>query len=270
MTLPSDLTAALRNFAAQPRMLVALDFDGTLAPLVADPNQSRLTTAAAEVLPRLAADPRVELALVSGRPGATLAQLAQPPTGAHLIGSHGAEIGVMGAEGFESEDLALTAEQEELLSQIRTDLEAIASHHEGAWVEHKPASAVLHTRPATAEVAQQATDAALAGPVELAGVVAMQGKSVVEIGVLSATKGDAITLLRRTLHNAPVVFMGDDVTDEHAFAVLNDGRDGRGAGGDIGVKVGPGDTAAQYRVADPGEVAQALEFLAQLLENSAK
>src|SRR5690625_3755230 len=142
MALPADLTAALRDFAAQSRVLVALDFDGTLAPLVADPNQSRLTTAAAEVLPRLAADPRVELALVSGRPGATLAQLAQPPTGAHLIGSHGAEIGVMGAKGFESEDLALTAEQEELLGQVRSDLEAIASHHEGVWVEHKPASAV--------------------------------------------------------------------------------------------------------------------------------
>ena len=53
-----------------------------------------------------------------------------------------------------------------------------------------------------------------------------------------------------------VFFAGDDVTDEHAFAVLRDA--------DVGVKVGPGITAAQYRVESPQSFAAALALLAEL------
>ena len=51
-----------------------------------------------------------------------------------------------------------------------------------------------------------------------------------------------------------MVFLGDDVTDEKAFARLRDG--------DVGVKVGPGPSAAQYRVGSPEDVAEALAYLA--------
>lgn len=268
MTLASDLRAALTQFATQDRLLIALDFDGTLSYLVEDPSQSRPTAAAASVLPRLARHPRVDLALISGRPGATLAELAQPPLGTHLIGSHGAEIGVMGTSGFEAEVLTLTQAQEALLNRVRAELTEIAARHEGVWVEDKPASAALHTRPASAEVAALATDEALAGPVQLDGVVVLQGKSVVEIGVLRATKGDAITQLRHTLADPPVLFMGDDVTDEHAFAVLNHVDSETATPSDVGVKVGPGETAAAYRVADPDAVAETLAYLAEILENA--
>lgn len=261
MALAETLATALNEFAASERVIIALDFDGTLSPLVPDPSQARPTAAAAAVLPRLAAHPRIELALVSGRDGQTLAGLSTPPVGTHLIGSHGAEIGVMTSSGFEAEELTLTDSQRVLLKQIRADLTKIADAHEGVWVEDKPAAAALHTRPASQQVARAATELALAGPVKLPGAVTLQGKSVVEIGVLTATKGDALTQLRTSYPGAPALFMGDDVTDERAFAVLNEN--------DVSIKVGDGETAARYRVANPDEVATALEFLAETFETAA-
>lgn len=267
MTTTEQLWAALEKFLGRPRVLIALDFDGTLAKLVANPAEARPTPAAAAALPVLASAPNIDLALVSGRDGHTLASLAEPPLGTHLIGSHGAEIGLMTAAGFTAEQLTLSAAQENLLTQVRSALAEIASQHEGVWVEEKPAAAAIHTRPATESSARQATRQTLAGPAQLPGTVVLQGKEVVEIGVLSATKGDAITRLREEIGNPPVLFMGDDVTDEHAFAVLNDGHQARPDHGDISVKVGPGESAARYRVTDPDAVAETLGFLARMLRD---
>jgi trehalose 6-phosphate phosphatase len=72
---------------------------------------------------------------------------------------------------------------------------------------------------------------------------------------VDASKGSALDLLRSRLGATAALFVGDDVTDETAFAVLRDG--------DVGVKVGPGETAARYRVEDPEEVTAVLELLAE-------
>ena len=64
---------------------------------------------------------------------------------------------------------------------------------------------------------------------------------------------EAIDILRDQHAASTVVFFGDDVTDEKAFRRLTDG--------DIGVKVGPGDTGAGYRVDSPDDVAVALQYL---------
>jgi trehalose-6-phosphatase len=55
-------------------------------------------------------------------------------------------------------------------------------------------------------------------------------------------------------HCTATVFIGDDITDENAFGVLEDG--------DVGIKVGPGRTVADARIADPGRVADVLNVLA--------
>ncbi len=59
-----------------------------------------------------------------------------------------------------------------------------------------------------------------------------------------------------------MLYAGDDVTDERAFAVLDD------AAGDVTVKVGPGPTHARHRVADPEQFAAVLERLAALLDQT--
>ena len=82
------------------------------------------------------------------------------------------------------------------------------------------------------------------------------GKDIIEFSVRDAHKGDGIERLREYTRATAVLFAGDDVTDEDGFSVL------RPADGDVGVKVGEGDTAAQYRVADERAVATLLTLLA--------
>jgi trehalose 6-phosphate phosphatase len=83
------------------------------------------------------------------------------------------------------------------------------------------------------------------------------GKDVLELAVTDADKGSAVRRLATELGAAAVLYLGDDVTDEDAFRAL--GPD------DVTVKVGEGETAARYRVADPGAVVALLGSLADLL-----
>ncbi|MFD6094481.1 trehalose-phosphatase [Oerskovia sp. NPDC060338] len=259
-------------------LLVASDFDGVLAPLGDDPLASRPTAAAAAALARLAAlgPDRVRVALVSGRRIEDLARLASPPVGALLVGSHGAETGEVLASSPDAEapgahsqvradgttarvrlvPVALDDAQTALLTHVTQGLEEIADPVEGAWVEHKPSAAVLHTRLSPQPAADEAAVAAARLGDEL-GAHAMTGKNVVEIAVTSTSKGIALDALRTALGSPAVLYLGDDVTDERAFAVLG--------ASDLGIKVGPGETLARRRVADPAEAALALTVLADLL-----
>jgi trehalose 6-phosphate synthase/phosphatase len=241
-------------------LLVALDFDGTLAPLVDNPLSSTMTPAARAAVERLAAlpdDARVHLALVSGRDLADLAERAQPPAGAFLVGSHGAETGRIRADGTLDAGLVdLTPDQVNTLEAVVSGLEEAAVQAPGAWVQRKPSAAVLHTRqcpPGTADSAINRADAVAAR----LGVPAMHGKDVVEIAVLPTDKGAALSRLRAVVdpeRPVQVLYAGDDTTDEHAFAALG--------AGDVAIKVGGGDTSAPHRVADADSLAAALNLLA--------
>ncbi|QAY63641.1 bifunctional alpha,alpha-trehalose-phosphate synthase (UDP-forming)/trehalose-phosphatase [Xylanimonas allomyrinae] len=245
-------------------VLVGLDFDGTLAPLVDDPTASAMTPAARAAVDRLAALPgtRLRLALVSGRDLADLAERARPPAGTYLVGSHGAETGHVRPDGtIEAMPVDLTPEQSAALAAVAAGLEDIAAQTEGAWVQHKPSAAVLHTRLAEPAAAAAATARAREIVARL-GLEAMHGKDVVEVAVLAADKGTALARLRdvvaregdggtRPVH---VLYAGDDTTDEHAFRALG--------AGDVAVKVGEGATTAAHRVADADALAAALARLA--------
>lgn len=121
-------------------------------------------------------------------------------------------------------------------------------------VETKPASTVLHVRNASAQDADAALDAARSGPADWTGVQVTEGKSVIELAVIETSKGHAIDALRAKFGADSVIYLGDDVTDEKAFAHLR--------AGDVGIKVGDGDTVAAYRITDTDDVATVLEFVA--------
>lgn len=253
MSLPADLHRALGELAGRERILLALDFDGVLAPIVARPEAARPLPASREPLERLSRTPGVTLALVSGRALASLCSVASPPDGAVLVGSHGAETGT-----GDGDEAVLDSERAALLQRVVDALEEVVSTHPGTAVETKPAGAVLHTRGAERPVADAATSAVLQGPADWPGVHVTRGKEVVELSVVSTDKGRAVQRLRADVGADAVLYVGDDVTDEHAFGVLEPGA------GDVGVKVGDGDTAAAYRVADPEQVAELLVELAAL------
>jgi len=273
--LPGDLAAALDDLADLARagrpVLLATDFDGVLAELVDDPEASRPTPAAAAALARLAAarfaagssarlaaaSGGVTLALVSGRDVATLARLATPPPGTVLVGSHGAERGVVAPDGsLDARPLDLAPADAERLTAVVAVLEDVAARAEGAWVERKPTSAVLHVRLVPGEHAEELRADALAR-VRALGVDAMLGKDVVDCGVVATSKGAALTDLREETGAARTLYLGDDVTDERAFAAL--GTD------DVTVRVGDGTTVARFRVAGTDGAAAVLARVADAL-----
>ncbi|NAZ80638.1 trehalose-phosphatase [Kineococcus sp. R8] len=252
-----SLVAALEAFAGRGRVLVALDFDGVLSPIVEVPSAARALPASAQALAELVRT--TDVALVSGRDITDLAACAEPPPGVRLVGGHGTQSSLDAPGGGRRLDAA----EQALLERLGEELDALVAAHPGTSVERKPMSAVLHTRAADRVVAVEATRAALAGPAALPGVHALRGKEVVELGAVPLGKGAGLLRLREALGAAgapveAVLFAGDDVTDEDAFAVLDPDA------GDVTVKVGPGDTRAGHRVADPAEVAVLLTHLAAL------
>ena len=257
MSLDAAVTTALRGFAARGRVLVALDFDGVLSPLVDEPSAARPLPEAVAALERLVAT--TDVALVSGRDLDDLRACAAPPAGVVLVGGHGTQSSLEGAAGGQT----LSAAEAALLERLGAALDGIAAGRAGVHVERKPMSAVLHTRRASRPDAEAATAQALAGPATWDGVHPLRGKEVVELGAVQLGKGAGLLRLRERLSAqgppvAAVLFAGDDVTDEDAFAALSP------ADGDVTVKVGEGPTAASLRVGSPVEVAQLLHALADL------
>ncbi|MBO0680845.1 trehalose-phosphatase [Mycolicibacterium sp. S2-37] len=246
--LPDDLRGALDAVARLPRVLIACDYDGTLAPIVANPQDARPLPRSAAALEALTTLPATAVALISGRALAVLKDLSGVSDAVHLVGSHGSE--------FDSGFVAPVDERAEaLLAEIMRTLDGIAAEYPGVTTELKPASAALHVRnaaPGDAEAAlRRAAEAAEAWDAQVT-----DGKAVKEFAVIDTDKGQAVDILREQQDASAVVFLGDDVTDEKAFRRMR--------GDDVGVKVGPGDTAAGFRVDEPEDVAAALEYLLEV------
>jgi len=255
VTLDATLAGLAADAGRRP-VLVALDFDGTLAPLQDDPAASRILPAGVEVLARLAATDGVRLALVSGRSMNDLHTLAEVPAGTLLIGSHGAERARVTTFGLDRDVVQLSDEQADRLATLGAQAARIARGRDGVWVETKPTAVVVHTRLAEGDVARPAEDEAVALGEEL-GTGVLHGKDVVEISVLRASKGDALVALRDELGAACVLYGGDDVTDEHAFEALRPD--------DVTIKVGEGTTVARFRVDSAESLVAALTRFADAL-----
>jgi trehalose 6-phosphate synthase/phosphatase len=255
-----EVDEALRAFTDVPRLLIASDFDGVLAPIVEDRDAVRPDAPALTALRELSELPGVAVALVSGRALEDLAGHTRMPSSVVLVGSHGAEVGAlppwMQSEVLDRSALSMTPEKEDLLASITATLRRISRAHPGTEVETKPTAAVLHTRNATGRGARNATESALEYAVTLPDVTVTPGKEVVEFSVVHTSKGVAVEALARASASDAWLYLGDDVTDESVFAV--------GEERDLGIKVGGGDTAAGLRIADTDAVRGVLQRLLEL------
>jgi hypothetical protein len=166
----------------------------------------------------------------------------------HLVGSHGSEFDV----GFVER---LAPELVDLRARLLAALATLVKDSPGVRLEIKPVSVAVHTRAADPAVAAHVRETVLAGPAAWPDVHVTQGKEVIELSAISTHKGTAVDALRMQLSASAVLFLGDDVTDENAFAHLH--------GPDVGIKIGPGDTRAPFRVGSPLDAAR---LLAMLLE----
>ncbi|MDQ2721805.1 MAG: trehalose-phosphatase [Actinomycetota bacterium] len=246
MDVPADLYDALGAAAGTPRLLVTSDYDGTLAPLVSDPSAAFPHPEAVALFTALAALPQTSTALISGRSRADLAALSGMPPQIHLVGSHGAEFDTGFARPLDDDALAL---REQVLAELRRLTDGV----DGVGMETKPASIAVHVRNASAAIGERTLATVREGPAHWAGVQVTEGKAVIELAVIDTDKGSAIELLRQQTDASAVLFFGDDVTDEKAFRRLG--------AADVGVKVGEGATAAEFRVSTTDDVIAALRLL---------
>lgn len=242
--------ATLAELAATDTLLVALDFDGTLAPLVDEPMSARMTAEARAAVTALAAAPDTHVAFVSGRSLADLREISEYDDASAILlaGSHGAELPLAAADGEAPAD---SDEVHALAAAAGRAVDGLA----GVWVETKPFGFAVHTRLADAADAERA-HAAVA---EIVGAQApdwrrRSGHDLTEYSMRAAGKDDAIARLRELTGATAVVFAGDDVTDEDALRSLGPG--------DLGIRVGAGETAAAMRVDDIQGLAAVLVALA--------
>jgi trehalose 6-phosphate phosphatase len=214
--------AGLAAIAADPgHALIALDFDGTLAPIVSEPSAARPHPDVLPALQRLATGVGT-LAIITGRPAPAAVELggfASIP-GLIVIGHHG-------FERWEGGQLTSPPPPPEVAT-ARTRLPgalAAAGAPEGTWTEDKGHALVVHVR-RTAD--PQAALARLTGPMAEfaaeAGLDSKPGRMVIELRPAGISKGTALTDLIAERDPAAVLFAGDDLGDLPAFEAVRAAR----------------------------------------------
>jgi alpha,alpha-trehalase len=188
---------------AVPRTtLLALDFDGTLAPIHDDPAAVQIERAAATLLEQSTHVEGIVVAIVSGRDADDVARRVNVP-GAYIVGSHGLEIRAPGGVVVRDTPLLEAALDDELRDEI---------HACGLRLEEKKHALTLHWRgipyEAIAPVVESFRTWARNRGLEL-----IDGRSVAEARLRGGGKEDAVRWLARAVGAGRVVYAGDDVTD---------------------------------------------------------
>jgi len=238
-------------------VLIALDFDGTLVPVVADPHDFRVSRSVVRRLARAAALPGVTVAVVSARRRRDLAKLLPVPR--LRIAAH------YGLEGVHAPSAGKRRRYRAAARRIERWLTPLAAAYPGATVESKSMTVSIHDRRVTgvrrlrslhSEVARVANAA------RTLGFHAVQGSRVTELVPRGYDKGEALATLRDRILAGTVFYFGDSKADEPAFARLGEQ--------DFGIRVGPGSTKARYRVRDPEDVSTFLDALISARTGSAR
>jgi trehalose 6-phosphate phosphatase len=219
----------------EPRVLetplLLLDYDGTLAEIVPDPEAAFPHPEVPALLRALRG--RYPVYLVSGRSVASLSRLLDVP-GLEVVGVHGMEAGKLG-------EAATPLVAEDDLASLHTLREQLLEIP-GLKVEDKELAIALHYREVDAAGVDRLKTWVENAPPSLD---RLWGKKVLELRPHGYSKGRTATRLAAEHPRATPLFIGDDTTDEEAFAAIPQG---------LTVKVGEGDTQAQTRLPDVAAV----------------
>ena len=242
--VPTSVRARAAGSLPQPRLAWAyfFDIDGTLVDIATAPDKVRIGAEMRAIIDRLHEATGGAVALVSGRSVEDIDRL-YPGGRMPLSGQHGVEL--RDANGVHR----MATLDGRLLDRARATLTNAIAHRAGLMLEDKGYSLALHYRQAP-RLAAYAHGLMRASQLELGGEFAVQrGKRVVELKPARAHKGEAVKQLMMlpSFAGRTPVFVGDDVTDEHGFATVNE------LGGHS-MKVGKGKTIATWRVRDISEL----------------
>ena len=248
----SDVAQAL---SAAGRVFLFLDFDGTLAPIVEEPDTASMSAKTREQLIALSQKPKFLVAIISGRPLSDLQQRVGLP-GLFYAGNHGLEISGPGLSFVEPAALQRVPALRELSRSLERRLKDMA----GARVDNKRLTATVHYRKARDEDREEIrriVQEAVASSGDLFRV--SEGLKALEIRPqVNWNKGAAAQWILESSggEDALPIYLGDHATDEDAFSALAAG---------ITVRIGrTAETSAQYQLEYQEAVGEFLAWLAEL------
>ena len=249
---PTVLPQLIERARAAPRLVLLIDYDGTLVPFAQSPELARPDAGTLALLGGVAARPGTEVHVVSGRSRHTLERwLGALPIFLHA--EHGLWSRPPGGAG-QAREIAPLGWRASVLAILRD----YAERTPGSLVEEKPVGVAWHYRAADPEYGEvqanelrvHLTEMLSNAPVEL-----LKGEKVIEVRAQGIHKGLVVPAVVAAHPQALIIALGDDRTDEDLFAALPADA--------VSVKVGPGDTRAKLRL--PG-VEQVRGLLRALLE----
>ena len=217
--------------ARADEIVVGLDFDGVLSPIVEDPTEAHIHTDAPKVLVDLSDVVRA-IAVVTGRPARQVLALGGLDEVGDAIGDHGKELFVFGQYGNErwssTHRRVISPRPPHGLSTFERELPMLLrrSRASDAYVEEKGLAVAVHTR--RLDDANEAFERLLAPMSELArshGLIIEPGRNVIEVRSDGQHKGHAVQTLVREQNAGGFLFAGDDLGDVEAFEAVAELRE---------------------------------------------
>jgi trehalose 6-phosphate phosphatase len=200
--------AVLKEFVCS-NVLIAFDYDGTLAPIVKDPARAVMRTRTRNLLCDLTR--RLPVVVISGRAQGDTLKMLRGVGVYEVIGNHGMEPWHASSHYIGE------------VQQWRAVLETAIAPYKGLTIEDKTYSLAVHYRQSREK--KKARAAILRAANELSGVRVIGGKQVVNILPYGAPhKGVALEKERARLQCDTAIYVGDDVTDEDVFSLDQPGR----------------------------------------------
>lgn len=273
------LDAFLGRCHQAARILLLMDYDGTLTPIAPHPDRARLSRSARARLKSLASLPTIHLGIISGRKLSDLEKKIRLPD-VIRAGNHGLEILFPSRKKPWIHPGARRTQK--LMSHLATNLQSIVSRFPGGYLENKGLTLSVHYRMVQSHSTAallRAVRATLAPYLRSSLLKACEGKKVIEVRPpIQWDKGNTVRYIyqkeirekKKNPHSADrsvTIYIGDDQTDEDAFRVLKNqktqvSKTSLLAGNEFGIRVGKTKhTRASFYVQDPGEVMVLLKMI---------
>jgi len=232
-------------------LVMCIDYDGTLAPIVEDPRDASMVSGNRQRLETLAKNPDITVAIVSGRSLWDLRQRVQI-TQIWYAGNHGLEVDDGNGREIMPEGRRAEPGLETALESLRETLSEVPN----CYIEDKGLTATVHYRQVPESDVPTVVESVESVVETTTDLRCCQGKEIIEIRPdVSRGKDRVVDRLRSDQPEALLFFIGDDRSDEDGFSAI----DGDGYGILVGDRV---DSAASVRVANPKDVTRLLDWIA--------
>lgn len=244
----------LAEFSGAQKRCILLDYDGTLSPIQKIPSLASPTNDLLQLLKDLTDDHRNEVVIISGRDAETLDKWlgALPVT---LVAEHGAAVKPRG-EGWK-EQATMSSEWKD---KIRPMMQLFVKRCAGSFIEEKKSTLAWHYRNTHPDLGFSRSRELRNSLLQLTANTPLQiidGNKVLEVRMIGVDKGATALNISKSLKPDFVLCIGDDTTDEDMFRVL--------AGKGYTIKVGRGNTAAEYTILSQNDV---FPFLRRFVERA--